>query len=179
MSVPLIRTSRLTLRPFTENDIPELHRILGQDDILKYFPNPGPPPRERVQALIEKQIDHWAGHGYGWWAVEWNETRELIGWNGLQYLPETDEVEIGYLLSREYWGRGVATEGAKAGLDFGFKSLGLDLIVGIVHPQNYASQRVLEKIGLRRTGKAEYFGMRVYRYQIDTNEYLKGEQSKV
>ena len=91
----------------------------------------------------------------------------------MQYLPETEEVEIGFLLSKSCWGKGLATEGARAGLRFGFGSLGLESIVGIVHPENAASQRVLEKLGMAYVNEAEYFGMRVYRYVIDAAAFEK------
>ncbi len=124
-----------------------------------------PPDRARVERLIAGQLQHWAEHGLGWWAVELRcATGELLGWNGLQYLPETDEVEVGFLLSRPHWGQGLATEGALAALRFGFETLGLSRIVGIVHPENAASQRVLEKAGLARVNEADYFGMHMLRY---------------
>jgi RimJ/RimL family protein N-acetyltransferase len=96
MPVPTFETPRLRLRPFREDDASELHRILAQDDMLKYFPRPGAPPLERVQKLVLHQIEQWSTVGYAWWAVELKASRLLVGWNGLQYLPETDETEIGY-----------------------------------------------------------------------------------
>ena len=81
-----------------------------------------------------------------------------MGWNGLQFLPETNETEVGYLLSRRFWGRGYTTEGARAALQFGFERFELEQIIGLVHPENIASQRVLEKAGLKFTNQAKYFG---------------------
>ena len=163
-NIPTLTTSRLNLRPFTAVDVAPLHRILGQDQILRYFPQPDPPDLARVERLVAGQLQHWAERGLGWWAVELRATGELLGWNGLQYLPETDEVEVGYLLSRPHWDQGLATEAALAALRFGFETLALNRIVGIVHPENVASQRVLEKAGLARVGEADYFGMHIYRY---------------
>jgi ribosomal-protein-alanine N-acetyltransferase len=171
MDIPTIATSRLNLRPFTPQDAEALHRILAQEQILRYFPKPDPPSLDRVHEIIAGQLNHWKEHGLGWWAVEPRATQELIGWNGLQYLPETEEIEIGYLLSKAYWRQGLATEGAEAGLRFGFESLGLECIVGIVHPENASSQRVLDKLGMWFTYEAEYFGMRVYRYVIDASSF--------
>lgn len=166
MSIPTVDTARLSLRPFTLDDTEALYQILSVPDVLKYFPSSDPPDQERVQKLIQRQIDHWQEHGYGWWAVESLAERQLIGWSGLQYLPETDETEIGYLLSKTSWGKGLATESAEAGLDFGFSMLALEEIVGIIHPENIASQRVLEKIGLEFVRQAEYFGMHCYQYIV-------------
>lgn len=166
METPTILTERLILRSFAGQDSVALCRIMNQEDVLRYFPNTRPPALETVERLIGRQLQHWQEHGYGWWAVELRAEPGLIGWNGLQYLPDTDEVEVGYLLGREHWGRGLAVEGAWEGLRYGFDELGLQEIVGIVHPENVASQRVLEKLGMVRTARTEYFGMPVYRYAI-------------
>jgi RimJ/RimL family protein N-acetyltransferase len=148
-----------------------LYEIMEERDVLRYFPSPLPPPYERVQRLVQEQLDHWHEHGYGWWALEvrrdgyaGSQPGVFIGWAGLQYLPETDETEVGYLLGRAYWGKGLATEAACASVRFGFEDLGLPEIVGIVHPDNVASQRVLEKAGLARVERTVYFNMDCYRY---------------
>ena len=165
-SIPTLNTERLILRPFEPGDAQALYTILQQEDILQYFPTTDPPPMDRVEKLIERQIAHWQEHCCGWWAVIHGQEGNLLGWNGLQYLPETDEIEVGYLLSKLYWGQGLATEGAAASLQYGFEVLDLDFIVGLVHPDNIASQRVLEKIGLSFTRIAPYFGMDLMRYEI-------------
>ena len=164
MSTPIFETKHLRLRAFALEDAEPLHQILAVKDMLRYFPSPEPPDLERVQRLVTRQIAHWEEHGYGWWAVEDLQTQQLVGWNGLQYLPETDEIEIGYLHAQAYWGKGLATEGAQVGIDFGFNQLLIPTIIGIVHPENIASQRVLEKIGLQFEQQAEYFGMACYKY---------------
>ena len=171
MHIPTVKTGRLILRPFTEHDAEDLHRILAQEGVLRYFPNTEPPPLDRVQKFIIAQLEHWDEHGFGWWAVEQKSGKEIIGWNGLQSLTDTEEVEIGFLLSKPTWGQGFATEGAREGLKYGFETLGLERIVGIVHPENISSQGVLEKLGLTFKNEAEYFGMEVYRYVIDAASY--------
>jgi ribosomal-protein-alanine N-acetyltransferase len=167
MSIPTFVTERLRLRPFTLEDAAPLHQILEVEGVLRYYPSSDPPDLDRVERLISRQIDHWEEHGCGWWAVEDASSGKLIGWSGLQYLPETDEIEIGYLLARHFWGMGLATEGARVGMDFGFRELQIPTIVGIVHPENLASQRVLEKIGLSFKEKAEYFDMACYKYMAE------------
>ena len=104
MSIPTFETERLRLRPFVHQDAVPLHQILAEDGVLRYYPSSDPPDLERVERLVARQLEHWEEHGYGWWAVDDKANTELIGWSGLQYLPETDEIEIGYLLARLYWG---------------------------------------------------------------------------
>lgn len=168
IEVPALNTERLILRAFEPGDALTLFRILQQKDILRFFPTTEPPAMDRVEKLIEKQIAHWQEYQCGWWAVIHQQEGSLLGWNGLQYLPETDEIEVGYLLSKPYWGQGLATEGAEASLQYGFDVLDLDFIVGLVHPDNIASQRVLEKIGLTFSRIAPYFGMDLMRYEISS-----------
>jgi RimJ/RimL family protein N-acetyltransferase len=171
--IPTLPTTHLTLRAFRLEDAPALHAILSEKDILQYFPNPQTPTREQTQRFITHQLEHWKNHDFGWWAVTHRDTRALLGWNGLQYLPETDEVEVGFLVSKAYWGKGFATEGAIASLQFGFEEHQLDAIVGIVHPKNLASQKVLKKSGLKFTRDDEYFGMQVQRYEVEAAAFKK------
>ena len=99
------------------------------------------------------------------WAVRFQTT--LVGRCGLQYLADSDEVEVDFIIDRSHWGQGIATEAGRAALAFGFSRLPITEIVGIVHVDNAASQRVLAKIGMQLTRQADYFGMPCYRYAID------------
>ena len=166
-NIPIIKTSRLILRAFTKEDIAPFHHILSEKKVVRYFPKSTPPSLEGVENMLTEQLKHWAKYGYGWWAVEAQIESKFIGWCGLQYLPETREVEVAYLLNQSYWGKGLATEGAQASLKYGFDELGLKNIVGIVHPENGASQRVLEKLGMEFTEETQYFGMDCYHYLIN------------
>ena len=82
----------------------------------------------------------------------------IIGWFCLKYAPKTVDIEVGYRLLAEVWGRGLATEGARALVRYGFDELGLDRIIGVTHPDNAASQRVLVKAGLDDAGWGNYYG---------------------
>jgi len=179
MIIPTVITPRLYLRPFELSDSEALHRIMGQPGVLRYFPNPSQPDLGRVQRLINFQLDHWQEHGFGWWAIQDKRTSAFIGWSGLQYLPDTDEVEIAYLLDRDYWGRGLATEAARSGIVFGFEKTGQEEIVGIVHPENGASIGVLEKLGMRFTVRKMYFGMDCLRYSLGVANFpIHGQQEE-
>jgi ribosomal-protein-alanine N-acetyltransferase len=166
--IPTLTTPRLTLRPFAPTDDIRLHQIMNEPGIMRYFPRTDPPDIERVRALIERQFIQWKEYNLGWWAVLLHGGTELIGWNGLQYLTETGEVEVGYLLSRQFWCQGYATEGARAALDFGFNVLSLQQIIGLTHPENIASQNVLKKCGMKYTEQKEYFGMQLFRFSLQS-----------
>jgi RimJ/RimL family protein N-acetyltransferase len=167
MVIPTIKTTNLTLRAFNEVDGDDMNQILMGKNVLRYFPSRSIPSREQVAKMIRNLLKHWDEHGYGLWAIESHPEGELIGRSGLQYLPETDEVEVDFILGSKFWGQGFATEAAQASLQYGFEELGLDTIVGIVHTAHFASQRVLEKTGMHFTEAKDYFGMACFRYAIE------------
>ncbi|MDX1414068.1 MAG: GNAT family N-acetyltransferase [Candidatus Promineifilaceae bacterium] len=166
-NIPTLKTANLILRPFDEDDVYEMYQILRGKEVLRYFPNSSLPSREQVKRMVRNIINHWQDHGYGLWAVESRKEQILMGRCGLQYLPDTAEVEVDFILGNEYWGHGFATEAAKVSLQYGLEKLGINTIVGIVHIDNIASQRVLEKIGMRLIESKEYFGMPCYRYATE------------
>jgi len=163
-SSPILRTERLLLREFTMNDREVLHAIAQEPDIFQYFPTRTAWEMEKVERAIRHQIEHWETFHYGLWAVTLPETSELMGWCGLEFLPDTNETEVGYLLSGVHWGKGYATEAAQASVQFGRNEIGLTEIIGLTDPRNVASQRVLNKSGLSFTRRQVYFGMEMFRF---------------
>ncbi len=165
MNIPAIATPRLILRPFTLQDLNPLFAILQQPDIFEYFPRTDAPSLERVERIIAFYIKQAEDYGFSCWAVDLKATGELIGWCGLNHLPETDEDEVAYLLSQAHHGRGYATEAARASLDFGFDTIGLPRIIALVHPENIASWRVIEKSGMTFLDRKVYWDLELLRYE--------------
>ncbi len=169
-----LHTPRILLRPLQPGDAEVLFRIYQGKDVLRYFPNPNPPALEKVQRFVAAQQKHWERFGYGNWAilpiredlVPAGE-QDIIGWAGLQYLPELEETEVGFLLDRSAWGKGYATEAARAALAFGFERCQLDHIIALVHAENAASRRVIEKCGLRYVDCLHLWGVDLLRYRIN------------
>src|SRR5262249_33667778 len=110
----------------------------------------------------------YAVHGFGRWAVILKETGRLIGFNGLKYLDELGEVDLGYRFLPEYWGRGLATETGLPCVQYGFEKIGLKRILGLVDPPNKASSRVLEKLGFVFDATIEYRGQIVEQYVVNS-----------
>ena len=164
--IPTLYTPRLILRPLVLEVVPVLHRIYQTEGVLEYFPNPTPPPVEKVEPFISSQKTHWKHNGYGNWAIVPIEAAEMIGWAGLQYLPETDEVEVGYLLDRPFWGKGYATEAAQASVNYGFTKFHFPEIIALVHPDNAASLRVAAKCGFTIVERKVYWGIEMVRHVI-------------
>ena len=166
MKVPTLTTERLILRPFTDADIEPMYQIISAKDVMRYFP-PGPPiTRQRAEKMVQSIQRHWEEYEYGLWAWTLREGGQLMGRVGLQRIPETGEMEVDFILGRDFWSQGYATEAGRASLRFAMDHLDPEFIVGIVHPENIASQRVLEKIGLLRVERTRYFDMDCYLYEI-------------
>lgn len=149
-------------------DTEVLYRIYQTEGVLRYFPNPSPPPLEKVQYFVASQQAHWESYGYGNWGVLPNGENEIVGWAGLQFLPELKETEVGFLLDRPFWGKGYATEAALASLSFGFNNFNLDHIIALVHPNNLASRCVIDKCGMVYMNSLSLWGMGLMRYTATT-----------
>jgi RimJ/RimL family protein N-acetyltransferase len=173
MTIPTLTTPRLVLRAFTKEDVDAMYYVLREEDVLRYFPPTDPLPRDRVQKMILGLLKHWDARGYGLWAVESRSTGVLMGRCGLQWLPDTEEVEVDFILGKAFWGQGFATEAGRASLQYGFEELRFERVAGIVHVENIASQRVLEKLGMALVEQREFFGMECYRYAIERSSYNK------
>lgn len=171
MNIPTVKTPRLLLRPWAPEDADAWFNILQEDGILRYFPDPNPPPRAKADAYILRQLANWNERGCGHWAVITPSDGQIIGWSGLEYLSELGETEVAYLLSKRVWGHGYASEAARAALRFGFETAGLESIIGLVHPDNIASISVLQKCGLRFADRISLWGMELSRYQIHRSTY--------
>lgn len=169
--IPSIRTPRLTLRPLIPIDAEILYNIYQVEGVLNYFPNPKPPPLENVHRFIHSQESHWEHYNYGNWGILPDKEQSIIGWAGLQFLTETKEIEVGYLLNCSFWGHGYATESALASLAYGFNQIKIDQIIALVHPENKASRRVIEKCGMSWVDLTNYFGINLMRYRITRSEF--------
>jgi ribosomal-protein-alanine N-acetyltransferase len=165
--IPTLHTGRLVLRGFSAADLDVYaRRIFADPQVTRYLPQRDIPPLERAVRSVRYFNRHWAERGFGLWAVIDRRDGQLIGQCGLNYLMENGEVEVDYALARPYWGRGIATEAAKAALEFGFGSVGLSKIIALAAPENLASRRVMEHLGMAYTREADYFGMHLVWYEI-------------
>ena len=145
---PEVRTERLLLRSWTDGDRGPFAAI-NQDPLVMEFLGPLM-SRSDSDAFVDRMIRHWDEHGFGLWCVDLDD--ECIGFTGLN-APTwaarfTPCVEVGWRLASVTWGRGYATEAARAALDFGFGEHGLDEIVSFTTIENVRSRRVMERLGM-------------------------------
>lgn len=154
----ILRTERLLLRPWREADLEPFATMNADSTVMEYFSKTL--NRQESDALATRFRDLFNRQGYGLWALEIPEIASFIGFVGLHHenfeAPFTPCVEIGWRLAREHWGRGYATEAARAALRYGFDQLGLDEIVSFTVPDNARSRAVMERIGMTRS-EAEDF----------------------
>jgi len=161
-----VRTDRLVLRRFNLGDLDAYAGIMGDYEVGRWFPNGVGYTREQAKKSLDIILDHWAKHGFGIWAVTDKHTGVLLGRCGLNFIAETLEVEVDFVIARNYWRHGYATEAAHAALAYGFNILKLNRIIALAKPDNIASRRVIEKIGMRYIKNAEYWGITCAYYEI-------------
>ncbi|WP_433540653.1 GNAT family N-acetyltransferase [Streptosporangium sandarakinum] len=149
-----LETERLTLRELTDADADRLFELDGDPEVMRFLNGGRPTPREeilgRVLPRMLRRHDLFGHPGY--WAAEIRSTGEFIGWFEFRPLVEEDApetVELGYRLRRTAWGKGYATEGARALVREGFTGLGVERVVARTMAVNTGSRNVMEKAGLR------------------------------
>jgi RimJ/RimL family protein N-acetyltransferase len=148
-----IVTPRLRMRPFEEADADALFAVFADPLVGRYIGGPATSRAESVAPVARNRAHH-EQHGFSMWAVEERASGELLGEVGLQLLElKGPEVEIGWTLGSRWWGRGYATEGARAWLDRAFTTLALDEVLATVLPENDASHRVARRLGMRPIGR--------------------------
>jgi len=147
--VIILETPRLLLRRFTEADAPLVYQLNSDPEVLQYLHEPLLEDEAHARKIIKEIILPQYRHQLGRWATHRKEDGAFIGWCGLKYRPELDEIDLGYRFSKSYWGKGYATESARHVLEFGFHELRLPTITGRAHVENLASLKVLENIGMR------------------------------
>ena len=152
----VLETRRLILREMTLHDVDDLHKVLGDPEAMQFYPQPF--DRQMTQMWIERSIQRYAQHGFGLWSVISKENGELIGDCGLlvQEVDDVKEIEVGYHIRRDLWGKGLATEAAQVARDYGFSQLGVAKLISLINPANIASRRVAEKNGIRLIKEMEW-----------------------
>jgi RimJ/RimL family protein N-acetyltransferase len=163
MDEPIL-TERLRLRPFTHADLDALHAIWSDPAVGPWVGGAHEHLQESVEEL-QGDLDHQERHGFGMWAAEERSTGRLVGELGLQLFEQRGpDVEAGWCLARDVWGRGYATEAMRAWLDAGFEKLGLTRVIAVLLPDNLRSRRVCERLGFTEAGRRTAYGSDLVEY---------------
>ena len=169
-----IETERLMMRPFQKDDVERLFLLDSNPEVMKYVGQKTLTKKEQSAEVIKMVQKQYAEKGIGRWAVIEKESNLLIGWSFLKYLTEEingikNVYDLGYRFLPEFWGKGYATESAKASLEYGFKKMNLDKICAHAHSENEASIYTLKKLGFVEKGTFEEQDGTCIWYEIENN----------
>lgn len=156
-----VETERLLLRPWCEADLDHLVRLYSNVEVMRFISGGVPWDRGRVETMLDRIMRLWRERGFGPWAAIDKASGAWLGEIGLNEIPdwpEADKIEVGWELDPAWWGRGLAPEGGRAALEFGFGVHRLPRIISVTRPDNAKSRRVMEKLGLTCQGERPFRG---------------------
>jgi RimJ/RimL family protein N-acetyltransferase len=172
-----LETKRLILKPPQISDLDNLIMLRSDPEVMKYIDDGSVHTKTRVERFLSIAIAYQKKHGFGFCSVFEKETGEFIGQAGLfhkGFYDEQPNIELAYRLHKKYWGRGYATELAKALIRWAFENLKIDKLVSAVEPENIASQKVLLKSGFLFLGKEKWWdGRELFYYEIYKNDAIE------
>jgi ribosomal-protein-alanine N-acetyltransferase len=165
-------TARLRLREFTAADVDAIHALDSDPRVMRFIGDGSTSTREDAVLAIGRILRRYDEHpGQGAWHVSRRDDGRFVGWVSLKFAGESPDIEIGYRLVFDAWGAGFATELARSMIQRGFGLLELDRIIGVTHPDNLASQRVLAKVGMRDEGWGRYYDQDLRLFAIDRERW--------
>ncbi|TAL41939.1 MAG: N-acetyltransferase [Chitinophagaceae bacterium] len=166
----IIETDRLYLRTFTSADAHLIYELNLDPEVTRYTYDPIRDIAHAKEILEQVILPQYFLYNHGRWAMHLKQGLEFIGWCGLKYRKEQNEIDLGYRLIKKFWGNGYATEAAHACIKYGFEKLHLKRIVGRAETGNIGSCKVLEKCGMQFIGDEEVDGHPVRTYEIMNQE---------
>lgn len=168
----MFETERLIIRRFKSEDADAVFAMRSDENVMRFI---RAPQKNRFEAedWINLVSSRWEDENIGFCAVVEKSSSNFIGWCGLWRLKETNEIEVGYALVKEVWGKGFASEAAGAFLDYGFNELKLEKIVAVAHPENQASQNVMKRLGMNFDYIDEFYGMDLVHYSLTKDDYFR------
>jgi [ribosomal protein S5]-alanine N-acetyltransferase len=163
----ILETERCYLRELSIDDAQSFFELNLDPEVIKYTGDQSFETIYEAKSFLEN-YNQYQLYGYGRWAVINKTTDEYIGWCGLKYSSDLDEVDLGFRFFRKYWNQGYATETSKACIEYGFDELKLTKIIGRAMEANIGSVKVLEKAGMTFIGKFEFDLHPGVLYQIES-----------
>ena len=174
----MLETARLILRPFNKNDVDSVFAMRSNIDVMRFIREPQT-RRAEAESWIDLVSSRWEKEKIGFCAVIEKSSNQFIGWCGLWRLKETDEIEVGYALVKDFRGKGCAVEAAEAVLTYGFEELNLKEIVAVARPENRASWRVMERLGMTYDYTGKFYERDLVHYSITRKEFFQRKAAKV
>ncbi len=168
----MFETERLFLRKLLESDLDDIFAMRKDPLVMRFIREPQTDIKSSAK-WIEMMRGKWDEKKIGFFAVEEKATGNFVGWCGLWELPGTNEIEVGYAIAPNFWGKGYATEAAKRFLEYGFEELELKKIVAVAFPKNKASQNVMKKLGMNYVGEGIFYDKELVQYAISKDKFLE------
>lgn len=168
----VLETERMILRHLTEGDVSNLLQILSDPEAMRFYERTK--GKEDAAEWIDRNIKRYATLGHGFFACILKATQEFVGICGpilQENVDGHDEIEVGYLFVRKFWGQGLATEAARACLAYAFQNFSYPSLVSLIDPENWASRRVAEKNGLSFKKEVTFNKRRNCLYKITAQEF--------
>ncbi|HEY6985496.1 MAG TPA: GNAT family N-acetyltransferase [Rhodanobacteraceae bacterium] len=156
--IPLIETERLRLTAFGDRHFEAYASMLADPGSTRFVGDGEPLDRMNAWRSMAMLLGHWALRGYGMWAIELRDSGEFIGRVGLHRPEGWPDLELGWMLKASQRGRGYATEGARAALDFAFGEVGAQRLVSLIRIDNTAAERVARRLGARQATTIDFLG---------------------
>ncbi len=171
-------TERFILREIIPQDIDGLFELDSDPQVHRYLGNKPVTSKKQLEVVIGFIRQQYLENGIGRWAIIDKASNNFVGWAGLKLVKEStnDHInyyDLGYRLSRKYWGQGIATESAIASLEYGFNILNINEIYAAAHTENIASNKILTKVGLKFIETFSYDGAKHNWYKIEKKEWVK------
>lgn len=160
-----LETPRLLLRKFRASDLDAYAQMSADAEVMKFLGTGVTLGRNDAWRSIAAILGHWQLLGYGMWAIEERQTGAFIGRAGFLDPPGWPGFEVGWVLGRQHWGRGYASEAARAALEYAFQTLRRERVISLIRPGNERSIRVAEKLGERLAGETELLGAKALIYE--------------
>jgi len=167
----ILVTERLLLREFTLEDTQLLMDLNSNPNVIRYVGEAPVKNLEEAKDILLNTILPQYPNKLGRWAVHLRSNNEFIGWCGLKFITELNEIDLGYRFFENHWGKGYATESAKAVLDHGFNILKLNKIIGRSAIENTDSVKVLEKIGMKFEKEDVGHCGKIFKYKLDKTDH--------
>ena len=167
----VLRTNRLVLRELTHADLDALAVMMADKDQMSLYPRPR--TRDEVQDWIDRNLDLYENHGFGFWLMKSVERSDFLGYCGIRprSIDGVQEVEMGWHTVKQVWNQGIATEAAVACRDFAFARFDISRLVAIIDPDNPPSIRVAKKIGMQLEKEAVVEGWSCLIYAVERDRH--------
>ncbi len=173
----MFETERLVLRPFEEKDVDEIYAMRRDADVMRFIRE----PQNRAESInwIKLVSSRWQREKIGFCAMLEKGSGAFVGWCGIWQLKETGELEVGYAIARQFWGEGFAVEGGRKMLQYAFETLRPEKIAAVAEPENRASRRVMEKLGMQFDYTGIFYDKNLVHYSITIEQFNKHNESEI